>query len=137
MPAKPQNSNIAFAFYRSAVDDPATPRSVFTAIGRATMAWARLETHLDAIILHINQKTHSEELYSEHHPVSFDKKISLVKKWFNRHRALLPHKDTMRELTSTFKILSKEARNPLLHSIFASYDPLKRELTLQSIRPMG
>ncbi len=132
MPIKPFN----FAFYGGAIDDPNTPRSVFTAVGRAAMAWARLELHLDAVILHVNKKDHSEELYREH-PVSFDKKIDVVKRWFNQHPALLQHKDSMRELTRTFRILSKQARNPLIHSLFASYDAGKKELTLQNIRYMG
>jgi hypothetical protein len=127
---------IELAFYRSAIDDPDTPRSVFTAIGRAAVAWARLEQHLEAVILHINKKEHSKRLWGEH-PVSFDNKMKVVKRWFNQHPALLPHKDAMRELTRTLKILSKEARNPLLHSIFAAYDAAKKELTLQSIKYMG
>ena len=93
-------------------------------------------TSPDAIILHINKKEHSEEFYREH-PVSFDNKIDVVKRWFNRHPALVTHKDFMRELTSTFKILSKQARDPLLHEIFAAYDAQKKELTIQSIRSMG
>ena len=136
MPVKPADVNIEFAFYHSAIDDPDTPRSVFTAIGRAAMAWARLEQHLDAVILHINQKRHSEELHREH-PISFEGKMQVVKRWFNQHPGLLPHKEAMRELTSTLKILSKEARNPLLHSIFARYNAATKEITLQSIKYMG
>lgn len=43
----------------------------------------------------------------------------------------------MRDITKGFKVLSKQARNPLFHSLFANYDSLKREMTIQNIRPMG
>lgn len=126
---------IDFQFYGGAIDDPDTPRSVFTAIGKAAVAWGRLETHLDAIIIQINKKEHSEKLYSEH-PSAFDKKIDVIKRWFNQYPPLAEHKALMRDLTSTLRLISKNARNPLIHSIFASYDPAKKMLTLQSIKSM-
>jgi len=131
-----QQAPIQFAFFRGPIDDPSTPAVVFEAIGRAATAWARLEQHIDAVIFHINKKAHSEQLYREH-PISFEGKIKMLKVWFNKHPALASHADDIRILTSRLKILSKESRNPLLHSIFSEYDPATNTLYFQNIKSEG
>ena len=125
-----------FPFYHCAVDDPNTPRSVYTAIGRAAAAWARLEQHLDAVLFQVNKRRHSESLYEEH-PRDFARKLKLLKKWFNKCPALAVHKQEMAALTRNLRVLSREFRNPMLHSIFARYDPQKQVLDFCSIRSMG
>lgn len=136
MTAKSSSSSpISFELYHGAIDDPATPEAVFAAIGKAAMAWSRLEVHLDIILFQVNKIAHSSELYREH-PISFERKIKLLKSWFNKHPALSSHKSHMRTLTVPLREINKEGRNPLLHSVFGAYDPKTETLTFQNMRPL-
>lgn len=84
----PEQPPMEFPFYECAVDSPDVPRSVYAAVGKAAMAWARLEQHLDAVLLQVNKKRFSESLYREH-PGTFIGKVRLLKDWFNKHPARL------------------------------------------------
>ena len=126
-----------FAFYHSLVDDDQeTARPALQAIGRVTAAWARLEHHLDALIIQINKPHHCERIFEPKHPISFSKKIELLKRWFNQYPPLSEYTEDMRYLTSKLKSLSKEdgrvplSRNVLLHAIPASYEAASSTLTL-------
>lgn len=124
-----------FSFYSSLADqDPSINAKALQAYGFAMAAWARLETHLDALTIHINKPSHDTTLYEGPHPVSFEKKIAVLKRWFNNFQPLSSHKDDMRELTSRLKMLSKEHRNVYFHAIPASYDASKDTIEFHHIR---
>ncbi|MER9963067.1 hypothetical protein NKJ72_19260 [Mesorhizobium sp. M0045] len=136
-----QRSGIEFAFYHSLVDeDPAHAAPALEALGRVAAAWSRMEHHLDALIIQVNKPDHSEVLF-ETHPVSFSKKIDLLKKWFNKYPPLRGYKTDMRELTSRLKILANHdgkeialSRNILLHAIPASFNADKGEIVLHHMK---
>lgn len=103
------------------IDDFAAHKELFAAIGHAAMSWARFETHLDAIPIHVNAAENSDDLYNPDHPVTFGPKIKLLKRWFNQHPGLKQLKDQMRRLTSGAKNLSR-LRNSVLHFILEDLD---------------
>ena len=113
---------IHFAFFNGPIDEPGEAYPAFAVYGRAAAAWARLEHHLDAVIIHINKEAFSARLYEKEHPISFERKIDLLKKWFNQHPPLASFTGDMRILTSRLKVVAKLDRNVLLHSILSSYD---------------
>jgi hypothetical protein len=124
-----------FAFYHSLVDqDPDMAAPALEAYGRVAASWARLEHHIDALLVQINKPYHSEALFKAH-PTSFSKKIELLKDWFNKYPPLAEYAEDIRILTSRLKPLSKDAshrlisRNLLLHAIPASYDPETQAIT--------
>jgi hypothetical protein len=55
------------------------------------------------------------------HPIGFKKKIKLLKRWFNRHPALV-----VLSLSNT--------RNTFLHSILDSYDPKTQTAIFRSLQ---
>lgn len=114
------------------IDSPAGCEEAFAHYGRAAAAWARLEAHMEVIIIHINKRDHSQELYDEH-PASFENKIKTLKRWFNKHPVLLPHADDIREITSRAKVIGKEYRHFMMHCFFRSYDNATRTITLHKI----
>lgn len=107
--------------------------SIFEAIGFIAASWSRLEQHIDAIILQINDPAHSAELYDEQHPVSFKPKLKFIKKWFNQSTLLAEHKESMRDITSELKTLSVR-RDELVHSSLQSFNKETMEGYFESIR---
>lgn len=138
-----QKSTLEFGFYHSLVDDdPAHAAPALEALGRAAACWARLEHHIDALIVQVNKPQHDERLF-EPHPVSFGKKIDLLKRWFNQYPPLAEYIEDMRWFTSRMKTLAKNedtrwlSRNLLLHAIPASFDAEKQTITLHHMRWVG
>lgn len=133
---------LEFAFYHSLVDDdPTKAAPALEALGRAAASWARIEHHIDALIVQINKPQHDERLF-EPHPVSFVKKIDLLKKWFNQYPPLAEYTADMRWFTMRMKELAQDrpdwiSRNLLLHAIPASYDGEKQELLLHHMKWEG
>ena len=71
-----QRSSLEFAFYHSLVDqDAAEVAPALEAYGRIAASWARLEHHIDALLVQINKPDHSEALFVDKHPTAFSKKI--------------------------------------------------------------
>jgi hypothetical protein len=126
-------SELEFAFFSGPIDDPIPAGEAFAVYGRAAASWARLEHHMDAVIIQINKREHSTELYSEH-PETFGRKIEVMKRWFNQYPPLADFQIDIRELTSRLKVLSRDHRNMYLHSIFKSYDPATLTVELQNIK---
>ena len=109
------------------------------ALGHAAMAWARLEKHIDILLIHINKIQHSAELlglYDPNHPRPFVGKLKLLKRYFNRHPALASHTGAIRRITSSLKEVAKE-RNAYLHTIFQAYDQQQKILTLRTVEFKG
>jgi hypothetical protein len=127
---------LQFNFTGGPLDDIEGVEKPLLAFGLVAMAWARLETHLDALLIHLNKRRFSREIFNPNHPVSFSNKLKLLKQWFVKHKALSPHKHAVDKLVTRLKTLSA-ARNEALHAIFSAYDPKKDEITLRSLRYMG
>ena len=109
------------------------------ALGHAAMTWARLEKHIDILLMHINKIRHSAKplnLYNPDHPRPFVDKLRLLKRYFNQHPALFPHAEIIRKLASDLKKAAKE-RNAYLHTIFEAYDPEQRILMLRTVEFKG
>jgi hypothetical protein len=102
-------------------------------IGLAACTWARLEQHIDAVLIYLNQPKHSEKLCDAEHPIGFRRKIKLLKRWFNQHPALAQHRKAIREITSDLLVLS-QTRNAFLHSILDDYNPSTRTAIFRSIQ---
>ena len=121
------------------LDDPnkmAEAAELFRAIGLATSSWARLETHIDMVLIHLNQPKHSRELYEKDHPVGFRSKVKLLKRWFNKHPALQPQAAALRAIAPKFLALGRQ-RNIFLHSILSDYDPATRQAIWRGIKAEG
>jgi hypothetical protein len=102
-------------------------------IGLAACTWARLEQHIDAVLIYLNQPKHSEKLCDPEHPIGFRRKVRLLKRWFNRYPALAEHRKTIREISTDLLILSK-TRNAFLHSILDDYNPSTRTAIFRSVQ---
>ena len=121
------------------LDDPnkmAEAAELFRAIGLATSSWARLETHIDMVLIHLNQPKHSLKLYQKDHPIGFKSKVKLLKRWFNQHPALKPQAGGLRAIAPKFLELGQQ-RNIFLHSILSDYDPATKRAIWRGIKPEG
>jgi hypothetical protein len=90
---------LTFKFIGGPVDDQSGAEVLFLELGRAVAAWARLEQQVEAILLHVNKREFSEDLFCEH-TVSFTKKLSILKPWFKKHEALLQYNGPFLEIAS-------------------------------------
>ena len=127
---------LQFNFTGGPVDSHEQAESDFTAFGLAAMSWARLETHLDALLTHLNKERFSKEIFDPKHPVSFARKLKLLKQWFGGRKALSHIKPQVDKPATQLKMLS-EARNAFMHALFLGYDAEKDEITLRSLYYAG
>jgi hypothetical protein len=127
---------IDFRLRGGPIDDFQAHQQLFAAIGHAAMSWARFETHLDAILIHVNASTHSETIYNPEHPVTFNAKVKLLKRWFNQHPSLENLADPIRKITSRSKELS-QMRNRFLHFILEEWDAPNECAKFHGLKWMG
>lgn len=113
--------NRDFVFIGGPLEEPDGKEKLFEALGYACAQWARMEQHIDSLLMHINNDAHSDTIFDPEHPVSFLKKIDLLKKWFNKHPALASLQEDVRLLTSKLKGLSQH-RNNLIHGTLERWD---------------
>jgi hypothetical protein len=128
-----------FRFGGGPLEDPAPAQPLFFALGLLCSSWARIEQQVETILIQINKSHHpsgAKTLYDPNHPVSFSKKIQLLKKYFNQHPTLAPFKEGMREITTRLLSLS-QIRNSYLHAIVEDYDESEQAVTLNSIKFQG
>jgi hypothetical protein len=128
-----------FRYGGGPLEDPAPAQPLFFALGLLSSSWARIEQQIETILIQINKSHHSSEikaLYDPNHPVSFSKKVQLLKRYFNQHPTLTPLKETMRDLTTRLLYLS-DLRNGYLHAIVEDYDESAQAVTLNSIKFIG
>jgi hypothetical protein len=126
---------LRFNFLDGPLEDIDRAIPALGAFGLAVMSWARLEIHLDALLIHLNKRRFSKELFDEDHPVSFSRKLRLLKRWF-RHKALAEYKPAIDKLSGQMKMLSAR-RNEYLHALLSAYDAKTDEITLRSIHYAG
>ena len=127
---------VQFQFTGGPIDDPQTAHIAFATLGHAAMAWARLETQVDALLIHVNKASHSKEIYSPDHAKGFEGKLELLKKWFKNHPELKPMAEDMRAAVTGLKKLSK-IRNQTLHAIFERYDADQQRLHFMAVKYEG
>jgi hypothetical protein len=132
----PGVESIDFRLTGGPLDAFADHKELFAAIGFAATTWARFEAHLDAILIHVNSEAHSKDIYNPDHPVTFDRKIKLLKRWFNQHPSLAHHTENMRRLTSTGKELSL-MRIQILHSILEDWDSQAQKAVFKECKWAG
>lgn len=125
----------SFCFINGPVDKPGENQEVLYEVGLAASAWARFEQQFEAQLLHINKLDFSADLHKDH-PVSFTKKLSILKKWYKKHRALHEIKDLALDIVSKAWSMSEE-RNMYLHSILNSYDHNNQVAVFHRILPEG
>lgn len=129
----PGADDIDFRLRGGPIDDFQNHKDLFAAIGYAATAWARFEAHLDAILIHVNAEAHSRKIYNRDHPITFDRKVKLLKRWFNQHPGLSHLKEDMRRISSTSKELSR-MRNQFLHSVLEDWDAVKQVVRFKECR---
>jgi hypothetical protein len=127
---------VNFRFGGGPIDAFEANNRLFAAIGYAATAWSRFEQHLDAILIHVNADAHSEEIFNPEHPITFNQKIKLLKRWFNQHPSLAHISKDMRRITSTAKELSR-MRNQFLHSVLEDWDTEKQRARFHECKWIG
>jgi len=125
-----------FVFIGGPLDSPDGTDDLFAAIGRVAANWARLEQHLDAVLLHLNNPDHSAAIFNAEHPAAFSSKIKHLKRWFNQHPALGGLAEDFRALSSRVKELAKH-RNNLLHGTLEKWDAETQTAHFQTMRYVG
>ena len=118
------------------IDNPEQAPEVFAALGRAFSAWARMEQHVDAILMQVNKVNHSTpelDLFDEKHPAPFVDKIDRLKEYFNKHPALEQYRDHVVDIANGLLELADE-RNSYAHGNFESFDAETQYVTINSVR---
>ena len=128
--------NRDFVFIGGPLDANDGSPELYTAIGTVSAQWARLEQHIDAVLLHINNPDHSREIFDPKHPASFSRKIFLIKRWFNQHPALSQMTDDMRTLTSKLKEINTHRQN-LIHGVLEQWDTEKQSAVFRTLKYIG
>jgi hypothetical protein len=121
-----------FRFIGGPIENPQANINVFFIIGQAAASWARMEQHIDAILMQINKEKHSDEfldLYNPYHPGTFDKKLKMLRSYFNKHPALSEYTETVIDCADGLKKLSED-RNSLLHWVLEDYDETAQTITI-------
>jgi hypothetical protein len=126
----------SFEFHGGPIDDPKSVTAAFAILGHAAMAWARLEAHIDAVLVHINKTGNSKDLYKPGHPIGFSGKLKLLKRWFTKHPPLKQYEPKIRLAFTAFKNLSR-SRNLMLHGILEAYDPETKIVKFTSMKFEG
>ena len=125
-------SGYSYRLQGGPLDNPNSAATALAAIGLVAASWARMEQHIDLILIQINKAEHSDEivdLYTPYHPGTFDKKVKLLKQYFNRHPALAALKDPAIDAATGLKRIAED-RNILIHGILESFDLTTQEITI-------
>src|SRR5436853_427650 len=67
------------------IDNPSNAIRAFTIFGHLAVSWARLEQHVDLILIQVNRPDRSRALFDPNHPIAFSRKMRLLKKWMEHH----------------------------------------------------
>jgi hypothetical protein len=116
------------------IDNPKPARKAFQAIGYMSCALARLETHIDLLLYHLNKKEFGKQLFDLKHPLQFTDKVKMLRRYFQQHPNLAAHRKEVEKLTDELPDAA-HLRNIPLHAIFDHYDVNTDQVTLTSIRP--
>jgi hypothetical protein len=123
-------------FLGGPIDSPAEADGALAVIGHLAASWARMEQHIDAMLIQINREQHSDELidlYDENHPGTFDAKIKMLKRYFNKHPALSQYTETVIDCATGLKRLAED-RNLLMHGVLQDYDSASKTITVSGTK---
>lgn len=108
-------------------------RAVLADIGRAVLAWARMEQHLNLLIMTINRAHNSPALYDKRHPQAFSEQTKLAGLWFAGHPALVEWKEDFANLIDLLGELAED-RHTLAHGVLESMDTRKKVANFKSVK---
>jgi hypothetical protein len=123
-------------FLGGPLDSPAEAIEALAVIGHTAACWARMEQHIDVMLIQINREQHSDELidlYDETHPSTFDAKIKMLKRYFNKHPALSQYSEIVIDCATGLKRLAED-RNLLMHGVLQDYDAASKTITVTSTK---
>lgn len=110
-------------------DLPPFAEPILMAVGLAAFHWARLEQHLDTLLISVNKEYFSKEKFDPTPNTSFQLKIKLFKKWFVIDPRFSAYKNRAKKLAVAFKEASAD-RHLLFHSNLQRFE---KEPTLTMI----
>lgn len=125
-----------FRYIGGPIDTPEQYPALFFDYGLAAASWARMEQHIDAILVQINKEDHSDnllDLYDERHPGTFDQKLKMLRRYFNNHPGLAKYTEDVLDCATGLKRLSKD-RNELLHGILEGVDSVAGTIMLNGMQ---
>lgn len=108
-------------------------RAVMAHIGRAVLAWGRMEQHLNLLIMTINREHNSPRLYEKKHPQQFTEQIRVAGKWFDEHPALVGWKEDFKKFTTYLEEMA-EPRNTLAHGVLEALDASSGRAIFKSVK---
>jgi len=88
---------------------------ILQAIGWTSLHWARLEQHLDALLITLDKQEFFVERLKRRPDSSWAQKVDLFRRWFSQHEQLKQLVPTANRLSANFKNAGLD-RNMLLHS---------------------
>jgi hypothetical protein len=115
------------------LEDLMGERTIMAHIGRAVLAWARMEQHLNLLIMTINREHNSPVLYERKHPQQFTEMLRVANVWFSGHPALKEWKDDFAQFSAYLEELSG-ARNTLAHGILFDLDKQERRAIFKTVK---
>lgn len=122
-----------FLFRGGILHHPALCSAPSMSIGYAIAQWARLETHIDALIFQLNRKVFYPNVVwmTEKHPTNFTDKLDLLKRLFRCHPAVVHLSQDVVSFAGSLKSLVV-TRNIIAHSVLAEVDQTTLELVFHS-----
>jgi hypothetical protein len=118
------------------LEAPDDHRELFFAIGKFAAAWARMEQHMDAILVQVNKAGHSGpelKLFDPDHPRPFSAKLKLLRRYFSRHPALKRYHATVEDFAGGIT-KAGEMRNTMMHGVLEAYDAGTRRLVVNGVK---
>jgi hypothetical protein len=119
------------------IDEHAEHLDLFGAIGFAVSAWARMETMLTALVMHVNKDEASNALYEANPQNAFTRKLTVLENWLTKHP---PHaRLRAKGDTNLFAKLRglAERRNLIAHGLVESYDRARDLVTIKQVTRVG
>lgn len=122
-----------YTFIGGPIEAPQENQEIFFWIGLASTSWARMEQHIDAIIMQVNKPSNNHDLFDPDHPKPFGDKIKRLKRLFAHHPDLLEYSPTVDDFSRGLLELAEE-RNALLHGVLEDFNKANDTFTLNGCR---
>lgn len=110
-----------YTFKGGPIENPKESQEIFFWIGLASASWARMEQHIDAIIMQVNKPSKRHDLFDPEHPRPFGDKIKRLKRLFSGHPDLVEYSHMVNDFSRGLLELAEE-RNSLLHGVLEAFD---------------
>ncbi|MDO8206478.1 MAG: hypothetical protein Q7T38_01510 [Gallionella sp.] len=96
-------------------DPPSFAGELLKAFGFASMHWARLEQHLDVLLITLNKEQVTKEKFKPYPNYSWSRKLDFFEKLFSTNSKLSKYSEQVKKLVPRLRELGND-RNLLLHS---------------------